>query len=110
MLLVHISRQEFERKRQIEIERQLARQREIRMQAQEEKKRAEQQRLAARSVKQFAMLLYVNLYNKWSVIFGNFVVEAFTFGHNKKFSFLKDILFDLINIPIDEMCKVCCFV
>ena len=47
MLLVHISRQEFERKRQIEIERQLARQREIRMQAQEEKKRAEQQRLAA---------------------------------------------------------------
>ena len=85
MFLVHISRQEFERKRQIEIERQLARQREIRMQAQEEKKRAEQQRLAARSVKQFAMLLYVNLYNKWSVIFGDFVVEAFTFGHKTAF-------------------------
>ena len=68
MLLVQILRQEFERKRQIEIERQLARQREIRMQAQEEKKRAEQQRLAARSVEQFAQLLSVILYYKWSVI------------------------------------------
>ena len=43
------------------------------MQAQEEKKRAEQQRLAARSVEQFAKLLSVILYykldgnEKWSL-------------------------------------------
>ena len=63
MLLVQILRQEFERKRQIEIERQLARQREIRMQAQDQKIRMEEQRLAAR-------LVDMDVENYQTIVFG----------------------------------------